>query len=429
MATSTSTTSQSETGTPATRTYRPTPFAVMPGSAVRGGILGLFYMWTGALLYTIALEVFEGTEVGSVLEAFLADVGWEGIVVLGLIIPVTLTLFLAGLGYKRRVYEVGPEGVSEKRGILLRSERLLEYDDFQGVSVTKSRLQSMYNAGTVRLTDVNQDEDEQVTMKLSYIQNPEDVSTNILRNLTDVTGATDGELVTEDVDEFRVASASVSRLSGDRLAASTGFRYLMPSGILQPRPKQAATYGALLGFGYALVGAALLIYFQDFVMGLADLPATAFYYGAIGIAIVGLTVLMSGWFYWKHDRMQYELYEDHITVIEGDKTTSFSLDDITDIQVHNRGLAALRAGGFGVLPWNSVGHISLRDEDGDELIEFRYISNSQAVYDALEKWLVDHSGPDTTPDSDSERDPGQEQTADDSTEEAATQQGVHRQVE
>lgn len=353
-------------------------------------ILGFFFTSVALALYSLAAELTEGTGMHSTVTDVEAAIGWAGVGALGFMFAVSFTLFLAWLGYKRRAYEVGPEGVTERRGIVLQSERLLEYDEFEGVMVTKSALQSMYNAGTIRLTDISQEGDEQVTMKLSYIQNPEDVATNIMRHLTDVTGATSGELQTEDVDEFRVASASVSRLSDDRLAASTGFRYLMPSGVLQPRPGEAAKYGALFGAGCGLVGAAILLYFQDLVMGLVGLPSV-YYYATIGLAVVGLTLVMSGWFYWIHDRMQYELYEDHITVIEGDRTTSFSLDDVADLRVHNRGFAALKSGGFGVLPWNDTGHISLRDENGDELVEFRYITNSQAVFDALEDWLVDHA--------------------------------------
>ena len=367
--------------TPVTRSYRPVPFAVMPGSVVRGAILGYVYAFLALLLYVVAVEVLGEIGAASGLESLQATIGNSGIVLVGFTTPVVLTLFLAYLGYRRREYEVGPEGVTERRGILLQSERLLPYDEFEGVTVTRSRVQSLYGAGTILLTDVNQAEDEQVRMKMSYIRNPGEVSTNILRHIADTTGSMSDSLDTTDVEELRVDSASLSQLSGDNLAASTGFRYMMPTAIVHPQPREGAKRGLLVGGGYSLVGVLLLFYFQDWVMSVADLPADSYFYGVLGLGVVTFTLLLGGIYYWRYDRTQYELYEDHVKAIHGDETTSYSLGDVARLGLDRRGL-----------PWNDVGHVSLIDDAGDDIVEFEYVGSAVDVREAIEDWLgtVDH---------------------------------------
>ena len=364
------------TTTPVTRTYNPIPFAVMPGSVVRGAILGYVYAFLALLLYTVAVEVLEGTSLQPGLESLHASIGNSGIVLLGFTTPVLLTLLLAYVGYRRREYEIGPEGVTERRGILLRSERLLPYEEFEGVTVTRSRMQSLYGTGTVLLTDVNQAEDEQVRMKMSYIQSPGEVSTNILRHIADTTGSMSDSLDTTDVEELRVDSASISHLSGDELAASTGFRYMMPTAILHPRPREGSKRGVLVGAGYSLVGVLLLFYFQNWFMSVTDLPGDVYFYGFLTLGFLTFTALMAGLYYWRYDRMQYELYEDHVKAIHGDETTSYSLADVDRLGIDSRGL-----------PWNDVGHVSLVDDAGDTIVEFEYVGSADEVRDAIEEWL------------------------------------------
>jgi uncharacterized membrane protein YdbT with pleckstrin-like domain len=373
-------------GGPAPRTYSPVPFAVLPGSAARGWFVGLLYVPLSIMLFGSFRSGFEGTAVGDLLSSFESAVGWAGIAGLGLMGAVSFTLFLAWLGYRRREYEIAPDGVTERRGILLRSERTLGYDEFEGVTVTESLVQSLYAAGTVRLIDVNEAEDQQVVMKMSYVRNPEDVTTTILRHLADVTGAGAGELDARDVPELDVDSASISRLSGDALAAGTGFRYLMPTAILHPRAGMAAAHGSAVGLTYSAIGGAILFYFRDLVSDLAGVSSGLVLVGSVVAGTVAFSGLLAGYFYWRYDRRQYELYEDHVTVIRGEETTRLSIGDVVDVEL-DESAVPLRRGGWTVLPWTAGGHIVLRDGAGDELVTFEFIASSAAVHEALENWL------------------------------------------
>jgi hypothetical protein len=376
------------TSGPATRLYNPVGFAVMPGSVARSSVLGVLYLPVFPLFYYLLLEATEGTAAGSTLDSFLGVVGWAGITAIGFGIPISATLFLAWLGYRRREYEVGSDGVTERRGILLRSERFFSYDEIEGVTVTQSRTQSMYGCGTVRLTDINEDNKHQVVMKMSYIRNPGNVSTNILRHMTDVTGSLDSELETGSIEELSVDSASISGVSGDTLAASTGGRYLMPSAILNPQPGAAAIHGAVLGLAYGVLGGVVLYVLRDWVTALTGLESPLFLLASAGGAAVAVAAAVAGSLYWTYDRTQYELYEDHITVIRGDKMTTYSTDDVAAVHLKDEGIASLQRGVWSVLALTDVGHIRLRDEQGDVVIEFAFIANPKPVFEALKEWLA-----------------------------------------
>lgn len=363
----------------ATHTYRPVQFSVLPGSTVRGFILAFFYLPLSALLLAVADSVAEGTSLEPTVTTIDDTLGLAGVMAIGFIGSIALSLFLAWLGYRSREYEIGADGVTARRGILFTSEEFVSYDDLEGVTVTESFLQSLYGAGTVRITDINQAEDEQEVMKMSYIRNPEAVSTTILRGKADVTGASAGDLDASGIDELAVDSESISRFSDEQLAAGTGFRYLMPSAILHPRPAQAAKYGGFVGLTYAAIGGAITLYYNDFFLGLLDLESLLYLFGGLGGAAVALMVIMAGIYYWRYDRVQYELYGDHIKLLRDGKTTTFSLGDVDYID-HDEFRFSSHAG-----------HMELVDEEGDVVVEFEYIANADAVYEALRDW-VESSG-------------------------------------
>ena len=380
------------TSGPATRTYAPVSFAVTPGSAARGAALGVLYMILFPIYYFVAIEAAEGTAAHSVLQSVPSSVGWGALILVGLMGPVVLTLFLAWLSYKRRSYEVGDGGITERRGIILRSKNFVSYEDLEGVTITRSRVQSMYGAGTVRITDINQNDEEQV-MKMSYVRNPGEVVTNILRHVTDVTGATDSRLDTAEIDELDVDSASISGVSGETLAASTGGRYMMPTAILHPRPQGAAIHGLVLGLAYAALGVVVMYVFRDWLIGLTGLGDEPLYLiGSIALSGVLVMGAVAAYLYWAYDRTQYELYEDHISVIQGGKTTTYSTDDIAAVELKDEGIASLRQGVWSVLALTDHGHVRLRDEQGDVVVEFAFIANAKPVFDALEDWLAWEDG-------------------------------------
>ena len=380
------------TSGPATRTYAPVSFAVTPGSAARGAALGVLYMILFPIYYFVAIEAAEGTAAHSVLQSVPSSVGWGALILVGLMGPVVLTLFVAWLSYKRRSYEVGDGGITERRGIILRSKNFVSYEDLEGVTITRSRVQSMYGAGTVRITDINQNDEEQV-MKMSYVRNPGEVVTNILRHVTDVTGATDSRLDTAEIDELDVDSASISGVSGETLAASTGGRYMMPTAILHPRPQGAAIHGLVLGLAYAALGVVVMYVFRDWLIGLTGLGDEPLYLiGSIALSGVLVMGAVAAYLYWAYDRTQYELYEDHISVIQGGKTTTYSTDDIAAVELKDEGIASLRQGVWSVLALTDHGHVRLRDEQGDVVVEFAFIANAEPVFDALEDWLAWEDG-------------------------------------
>jgi uncharacterized membrane protein YdbT with pleckstrin-like domain len=386
------------TSSPAARTYSPVAFAVTPGSAARGAVLGVVYMLLFPIYYFVVQEAAEGTAAEASLDVLPNTIGWGGLILLGLLMPIMLTLLRALLGYGRRSYEVGDEGITERRGILLRSKTFVSYDDLEGVSVTRSRVQSMYGAGTVRITDVNQDDEEQV-MKMSYVRNPGDVATNVLRHVTDVTGSTDSRLDTSGIEELDVDSASISGTSADTLAAGTGGRYLMPTAVLHPRPEAAAIHGLVLGLAYGVLGAGVLYYFRDLVVSITGLENTLFLLATVALSAVAVAVAVAVSLYWAYDRTQYELYEDHITVVQGEKTTTFSTDDVMAVTLKDEGIASLKRGVWSVLALTDHGHIRLRDKQGDVVVEFAFIANPTAVYEALDDWLSSnelHSAGDPT---------------------------------
>jgi hypothetical protein len=367
---------------PATHTYTPAQLAVLPGAAGRGLILGLVYLPMFPLLYLVAKDGLEGTGVGTALQDVQNTLGWGGIAGIGFVLAMGLTLFVAWLGYRSRSYEIGPDGITSRRGVVFETEKHLAYDEFEGVSITESFVQSLYGAGTVLITDINQAEDQQTRMKMSYVRNPEDVSTMILRQLADRADIDTGELDAYNVEELDVDSKSISRLDSDALAAGTGFEYMMPDAILHPRPEEAAKHGIEIGLLYSLGGAVVVYYYLDgFIMDVFDLPSVLYVYGITALGALVFSLLLGAWYYSVYDDRQYELYNDHITFIEDDKTTSYSLDDIYQIEHHAAGLLGVTR------PWSDVGHIALQDEMGDDVIEFEHIASSQEVLGALEEWL------------------------------------------
>ncbi|PSP28954.1 hypothetical protein BRC65_01070 [Halobacteriales archaeon QH_2_65_14] len=379
-----------DTSASAIRTYRPAPLAVIPGSGARGFLLAVVYLPVSLILFAYLNEAAEGTGLNPTMETAEEVIGYAGVGGIGLLAPILGSLLLAYVGYSRRQYELGNDGITARRGILLSRERFIPYEAMEEVKITQSKMQSLYGTGTIRIIDVNRAEDDQLVLRMSYVRNPGAVYTNILRNIADVTGSTVGELRPEDVDELQVRADDISRLEGDSLAAGTGFRYLMPDAILHPRPAAAAKYGVLLGVGYSLLGSIVLHYGKGIVMWALPLPSETHFYAMVGLGTVVFTLLLSAWAYWHYDRTQYELYEDHVRLIRGDETSSVSLGDVAEIEHETQNYV-----GSG-----DIGHLTLLDGAGDELVEFRHIGDSDGVREQLERWVetATEAPPEANPD-------------------------------
>ncbi len=356
-----------------TRTYGSVQWALLPGATVRGGVLGIVY-----LPYTLFVLVILGgiaTETG--MTPLVRDLyfllGPVGIGIVGFSVPVIATVLLAYLSYARRRYELGEDGITVTRGVLLRSEQFLDYDDVGNVTHTQSWAQSLYNAGTIRISDVGAGDREQIEFR--YVANPEAVYTNVLRKIADVQGSIASEMEMPDIGEVPSESEEVSGLSGDRLAAGTGFRYLMPQAILRPDPWEATKYGFIRSVYHSVVGGGLQYFAGGVLVGLLSIPTRTFFNGVIVLGAVAYAGVLGSWYYWYHDRIQYELYEDHLRVIKGTETLTAAFEDVATVDVREGAVD------------NDVDNIALVGKNGDELLELRYMTSPDEVTEALEKWV------------------------------------------
>ena len=367
-----------ETSATSTRSYQPVPWAVLPGTVARAIPFGLLYIPITVVVLAYLSEVLPSGGVEQASGDVEPSVGFALVVASSFLIPFVGCLLLALVGYGRRRYELGAEGITEHRGILLSRETFFDYDDIEEVTFTQSKLQSMYGAGTVRISEIDSTEDTGKTVKFQFIRNPEAVYTNVLRTIADATGKA-GEFDLSDVGQIPSEAEEISRLSGDDLAAGTGFRYLMPNAIVHPDPFAAAKYGALLSVAYSLAGAIVLTLLQPLVIWGLDIPSQAHYRAIIGFGAVVYAVILGVWFYRQYDERQYELYEDHIRFVGGGERVSVSLGDIDSLERQD-----------GTVTTNNIGHIALLDEDGDQLRRFEFINEPDGIYESLEQWALSH---------------------------------------
>lgn len=384
-----------ETSTTAARTYTPVPWAVLPGTAVRGFVLSLVYMPMAMLVFWYVTSSLGPTPLGPTIEQIDQSLGLAGVGLLGFLFSFVGSVVLALVGFGRRTYELGEEGITEHRGILFTKETFFAYDDIEEVTHTQSKLQSIYGSGTIHVTETEQDEELEETIRFEYIRNPGAVYTNILRNIADATGATDGDLDEVEIEQLQDRSGDVSRISGDNLAAGTGFRYLMPTAVLHPSPGHAAQHGMVVGLLHAAVAGAVVYFFQSSLVSLFDLSSALSLWAGFGGATLGYALLRAGWAYWQFDKVQYELYDDHIRFITDEERVSVSVDDVTALDTRQD-----------YARWNNGGHIGLLDSDGNELRAFRFVPNFQNVADALEEWATASAqAPAHTGDTDALTDP------------------------
>lgn len=358
----------SETVT-AERTYRVVPWALIPGVALRGGVVGLVCAPVAALFVLFVLASAEGTWLDTQLQELLNTVGFGPIVALGFVLPVAGSLALAFASHRRRQFEFGENGITATGGLFSTRETFVAFEDVEGATFTQSKVQSIYGAGTIRI------ETGEGTRKLGSVEDPEAVYTEVLRQVADVTGSTSGGPDTSDFETLSLRSGDISRLSAERAAADTGFRYLMPTAIVHPEPRAAAAVGLLFAFLYSLVGFFLLAVLSLFLLPLLGLSGWQY----LGIMILGYVVysgILAAWFYWRYDRMQYEFYRDHLRIVKRGETTSISFEELASVKVPARD-ASVR-----------VDRIQLHVEDGSRLETLDFVEDPAAVGEYLQA-LVD----------------------------------------
>jgi len=365
------------TSATATRTYTPVPWAVLPGSAARGLVLSLLYVPLSMLVFWYVTESLGDTPVGPTVDQIDQTLGLGGVAVVGFVVALAGSVALSLVGFGRRTYELGEEGVTERRGIVFRRETFFSYDDIEEVTHTQSALQSWYGSGTVHVTEAERDATREETIRFEYIRNPGAVYTNILHNIADVTGATDGEPEDVDVEALQNRSGDASRVSGDSLAAGTGFRYLMPDVVLHPSPWHAAQDGVAVGLLHSLVLGVVVYVFDTGLANLFGVPSTLHVWAGAGVIAVVYALARGGWAYWQYDTVQYELYDDHIRFITDEERVSVSVDDVVALDPRQDHVK-----------WNDGGHIGLLDDDGNEIRAFRFVPNFTGVAEELDAWAT-----------------------------------------
>jgi hypothetical protein len=367
------------TNATAARTYTPVPWAVLPGAAARGFVLSLVYMpMSMIVLWYLGSHTPDTAPTNTAVDV---TVGLGGVALIGFLIAFVGSVVLALIGFGQREYELGAEGITEKRGILFTKERFFPYDDIEEVTHTQSQLQSWYGSGTIHVSETEADAEQERTIRFEYIRNPGAVYTNILRNIADVTGETDNELDDVDIEALQDRSGDISRVSGDSLAAGTGFRYLMPSAVLHPSPSHAAQDGMLVGLIHAAIGGGVVYFFRSFLVDLFGLPSLLHLFAGFGAIALAYALARGGWYYWQYDKIQYELYDDHIRFITDEERVSVSVDDVVGLDPNQDHVK-----------WNNGGHIGLLDGDGNELRAFEFVPNFEAVAGELEAWATGSAG-------------------------------------
>jgi len=348
----------------------------MPGSAVRAAVISILYIPFVFILGIITASLLQGqiSELGVAIYFVVFMFG-------GFFFPVIAVLVLTYIGYRRRKYEIGDDGITERRGLVFRREKFIPYDDIEEVSLRQSTLQSFYGVGTIRINDVDASSvDAEDEMRIRFVEHPQSVYTNIHRKKADVTGSA-ADIEPPTVGELPSESEELSRFSSDRLAAGTGFRNLMPVAILHPVAWASIQAGVVHSGKYVIPLLVVLYYGKSIVQGLlaeigglAFLTTDLFYWAITGLALFFCIAIVCGVTYWQYDRWYYELYTDHIRAMVDSETKTITLSDVAEVK--------------SVPKSGDVGHVSLIGDDRDEIFRLDYLEQSEEVGAYIEKLIA-----------------------------------------
>ncbi|MFC7056892.1 PH domain-containing protein [Halovenus salina] len=317
------------------------PVAVLPGAAIRGGVLGLVF---AAFAYLYLVEFWEWTG------AFFGPLSSVRMVVALGVAPVTLCLVLAlaVLGYSRRRYKLTDDEVVEHRGLLRMKTRALPYDEITDVHLSQSTFQQFFDVGTIRINDQDASETGQnEAMRLRFVTNPNAV----YDRLRDEGESRSTPRLSVDPDPLAAVTTSVTR--GALAGPLFGF---VPTVFLA---------AALQGQGYSTAQGLLL-----------------------GVGLVAGAVLIRGAaIFRRYDDRTYEVYEERVEEVGSASTTAVAFDDVDDVLVHDSvGRLGFTGDGVSLLATDTPSHVpeastetartrvELIDADGEVLLSIRYIS-------------------------------------------------------
>ena len=357
------------------QTYRSTPMAVMPSVVVRGLFLGLVYAaFAGIFLGATAVvrgEIDPRSVDPVALSETFASSETQLLLVFGTVtlVPFVTVVAVAYVDYRSRRYVFEDDRLTEIRGVLGERETSIPYDDIENLSFTRSRIQRQFGTGTVRINELELEDEYDYEFDVRYVQNPEMFYSELRSALVD------GDTSRRDLPpvEESLFGGDISSLSDGMLAVDTSSPYLMPRAILHPNARRAAMVSLLNGVVFSgtlsLILLTMLVTFASF--GLVPTPTMV---GGYVLLLGGLVVLGALASYRSYDRMQYEIYDDHIRKVAGSKKTSIQFSDVATVRRQARILSLTR-----LLDRGQGGHVCLVGADGLEHLTLEYVENPDEV--------------------------------------------------
>jgi len=303
--------------------------AVLPAVVVRSVFLGAVLAAFAAVLFSVAPDRIAGF-VGSAgigVNPLVAAVG--GAFAFGFLVPVVLAV----AHYSNRRYVLADDSVVEYKGVTGAKDEL-RYEELEDVHLTRSLLQRVLGVGTVRVNDVDDEDDDrtQEEMRLRYVEEPEMVY--------------------------------------ERLRENSGGSSGSPVEVVQPVPK-AVLPGALLASVFLLLFAAIPMGVAVALAGFfLSLTATEMVlaFAALAAAFVGGVTYYA---YSVYDTLRYELYDDHVEVEHGSSYTAVPYADVAEVEADADDGA------------RSIGEVSLNDDEGDEIVSLEYVRNAENLSDRI----------------------------------------------
>lgn len=305
--------------------------AVLPAVAFRSLFLGVVLAAFAAVLFFIAPVRITGFFASAGVDANPLVVSVGGAFAFGFLVPVALSV----AHYSNRRYVLTDDSVVEYKCVA-GSKNEVDYEELEDVHLTRSLLQRVLGVGTVRVNDIDDEDDSRVQekMRLRYVEEPETVY--------------------------------------ERLREESGGSSSSPVDVVQPIPK-AVLPGALLGSFFLFLFAAI-------PMGLVVVGAGAFLgltLTEMALAFVGLAVVFVGgityYSYSVYDTLRYEVYDDRIEIEAGSSYTAVPYDDVAEVETDDDS--------------GSVGEISLKDDEGEELGSLEYVRNANGLADRIRGYV------------------------------------------
>lgn len=347
----------------AVHSYTTVPGAVFPSVVPRAAIASVPY---GGLTWFLAAQAL-GLDRKS--DAVTVGVGTAVVVFLAI-------LAFAYIGNSRRQYTLTEDGIVETKWAFWTREQTLPYEDIEDLTFTQSRVQSLYGVGTIRINHVETTEKgDEEEMRIRYVETPEAVFSAIRSELVDSDAGAHVDVETS----MQGGSKGASSLASEGLAAETSSAYLMPIAVVNPRLSSAAFVGGLVGGVFSLFILAGIV-LTGGLTAIPDIGELEQVEAFSGIAEMLLVVFPPTFMALKKvrtsDRRQYELYQDHVRVLDGRETTTIQYEDIGEI----------RSWG---LPWG-FGYVAITDDFGNALARLVYVPDPEGFEETLRELMSAH---------------------------------------